>query len=213
MTTVHICTGGLLDVWPDLKAGDKLIGVDAGALRLLEAGYRPDVAVGDFDTIGEAGVERLLEAGITLEQFPAAKDATDTEIALETALGYQPTGIKVYGAIGSRMDHTLANLQLLWKAHSQGVWMEIINRQNHVRLLSERFTGCVVERGEYEFFSLIPVSAEVTGITLTGFLYPLQEAVITLGSSLGVSNQLLGERGRVEIKSGAVYLIASCDLV
>jgi thiamine pyrophosphokinase len=209
---VHICTGGELDVIPEAAENDLLIGVDGGAVALLDAGLTPKLAIGDFDTIGEAGVVRLAEAGVEIAQFPAEKDATDTEIALETALRFGPKEIVLYGALGTRMDHTLANLHLLWKAHRSGVWTSIESGQNRIVLLSETFPSHTVERDRFDYVSLLPLSQRVTGVTLTGFVYPLHDAVLEMGSSLGVSNQLTGARGTVTIDGGALLVISSTDL-
>ncbi len=208
---VHICSGGEWDVLPVAAPGDVVIGVDAGALRLLEHGITPTLAVGDFDTIGPGGVARLKAAGVPMRVFPAMKDATDTQIALEAALAYRPQEIVLYGALGGRLDHALANVQLLWTAHQAGVRARIESRQNRVTLLSDRFPAIVVERDRFRYISLLPLTPQVTGVTLDGFLYPLTDATLVIGSSLGVSNQLAADCGRIVIVSGALLVIQSCD--
>lgn len=211
MRRVHICAGGEWDILPRLETDDVVIGVDGGALRLLEAGIVPHVAVGDFDTIGEAGAARLAKAGAVIERHPPEKDMTDTELALERAVRFQPDEIVLYGGIGTRLDHTLANLHLLWKAHRLGVRMTVESRLNRVVLLSERFPSCTVKRDRFAFISLLPLSERVTGVTLNGFRYPLADAVLAIGSTLGVSNEWTGEQGEVRIASGALLVIAASD--
>ncbi|MFM1650643.1 thiamine diphosphokinase [Brevibacillus sp. B_LB10_24] len=208
---VHICAGGTLDVLPNAMPGDILIGVDAGALRLLEAGAVPTLAVGDFDTIGEAGLSKLVRSGVEIRRFPERKDATDSDIGLQAALSFQPKEIFMYGALGGRMDHSLANVQLLWQAHQAGVWMQIESGDNRIALLSERFRRCRLTRDHYQYVSLLPLSPLVTGITLEGFAYPLHDARLELGSTLGVSNQLTGEAGRIQIESGALLVMSTRD--
>lgn len=196
---------------PSPEANDMVIGVDGGAIRLLDAGIVPALAIGDFDTIGEAGVRRLKGAGVTIDQFPSQKDLTDSEIALKTALALAPSEIVMYGAIGSRMDHTLANLQLLYKAHQAGVWMRIESKENRVLLLSERFPALTIERNQYRFISLLPLSLSVTGITLEGFLYPLHEATVDMGMAIGVSNELIAPAGRITLRTGALFVMCTND--
>ncbi|MGD8190116.1 thiamine diphosphokinase [Brevibacillus ginsengisoli] len=208
---IHIATGGNLDVLPRLAEGDIVIGVDGGAIGLLEAGIVPDIALGDFDTIKEVGIKRLLEAGVAMEQFPAQKDLTDTEIALQKALELAPSAIYLYGAMGSRMDHTLANLQLLYTAHQAGVWMQLESKRNRVMLLSERFPSLKIALDDYRFMSLLPLTLEVTGIHLEGFRYPLHDATIKMGMAIGVSNELQTPTGTITIGQGSLYVMCTND--
>ncbi|AYB37173.1 thiamine diphosphokinase [Brevibacillus laterosporus] len=233
--TIHICTGGYLDMLPQMEREDLLIGVDGGAIALLEGGMIPHIAVGDFDTIQEEGLRLLQEAGIAIKKFSAMKNATDTEIAVEIAMEaarehlrdlgstldsedgvvhlYPAHRFKIvmYGAVGSRLDHSLANLSLLKKAHLEGVWMEIVNRHNRVMLLSDHFPSVNLRGHSGEFLSLVPASLEVTGINLTGFAYPLTDATIPFGSSIGVSNEWANEYGKIERASGDLFVIAARD--
>jgi len=212
ISRVHICTGGRLDVFPVRKENELIIGVDGGALALLDRGITFDLAVGDFDTIGDIGVERIREAGVRLESYSAEKDATDTEIALDLAFSYHPEEIVIYGALGSRMDHTLANLQLLIKGHQAGIWTVIRGYHNEICLLSDRFPSCKVNRGPFAYVSLLPLSMQVTGVTLSDFLYPLDNHTLELGSTLGMSNQLCKESGAISIKSGFLYVLQARDV-
>lgn len=208
---VHIFAGGEADVWPQMKAGDILLGVDRGALRLLDAGLSPTVAIGDFDSLGEGELQRLAAAGIPLEQYPAGKDETDSELALIRALTYQPAEIVMYGALGGRLDHSLANIHLLWTAHRAGVRMRIESRQNRLRLLSPLFPQLEIKRDGYRYVSLLPLESPVTGITLDGFRYPLLDATLTTGSTRGISNELVADRGTISIKSGLLLVMETSD--
>lgn len=209
--TIHICTGGNLDVLPVVQENDMILGVDGGAIRILDQGIVPDMAIGDFDTIGEEGIWRLQQAGVKMEQYPSHKDLTDTEIAIEVAVALEPDEIILYGALGSRMDHTLANLQLLQKAQLAGVWMQIESKQNRVFLLSEQFPQVTISRDHFRFMSLLPMSEKVTGITLEGFMYPLHEATIEMGMAIGVSNEFLHETGTIALRQGKLFVMLTND--
>lgn len=209
---VHIYAGGDADVWPQMKAGDILIGVDAGAIRLLDAGLTPTVAIGDFDTVDSAQLARLTLAGIPLERFPTSKDETDSELAVLKALSYQPKEIIMYGALGGRLDHSMANIQLLWRAHQEGVQMRIESRQNSLQLLSPQFPYREIKKGRHRYISLLPLQPPVTGITLDGFLFPLHNATLRLGSTLGISNQLVAESGTIQMETGVLLVIETSDL-
>lgn len=206
---VIICSGGDLGDWalPYLDNGDYLIGADKGAYYLAERGLRMDAALGDFDSVTEDQL-RLIEkhsSGVSPVD-PVDKNYTDTELAFRHALELLPRHIVILGATGSRLDHTLANVHLLAEALRQGVQACIIDRSNRITLTDKVTT---VARSDYDQVSLLPLSPEVKGITLTGFRYPLRNATLRIGQSLGISNVLAGETGRIEVGEGLLLVIES----
>ncbi|MGX7108609.1 thiamine diphosphokinase [Facklamia miroungae] len=96
-----------------------LIGVDGGAWQLVEAGYRLNFAVGDFDSVNQDQLAQIESASQEVLKYPAAKDDTDMEIGLELALSQdERCPIEVYGAIGhgvGRLDHLIGNLWLVYQ--------------------------------------------------------------------------------------------------
>lgn len=210
---VVIVTGGGLDQ-EDLEEirprEDFLIGVDGGIAALLENGLLPHLAVGDFDSAGMEMHERLATMGVPIEKLPAEKDMTDTHFAVTEALKRRPGNVLLLGAIGTRFDHTLANLFLLEMLEREGVRGEIRNRHNRIRLLRGGGT-CRVRRSRYRYLSLLPLTETASGVTLTGFRYPLTEAVLRRSDSLGVSNELVEEEGAIAIRSGMLFVVESRD--
>lgn len=204
-------SGGNLGPWAlaEIQADDRLIGVDRGALFLLRHGIVPHHAIGDFDSV--CAVERSQieqQVARVTSCDPVMKDQTDTEMAFHWALTQKPKEIILLGVVGSRLDHTLANLHLLAEAQKATIPCRIIDEKNEVQLVTDTL---VVERKRYHYVSLLPLSEQVTGITLSGFRYPLQRATLTRGQSLGVSNQLLAERGTIQVESGQLLVIQSMD--
>lgn len=176
-----------------IRSGDFLIGVDRGALFLCEQGIRMQAAIGDFDSVNEKDKARIRRFSETMQSCdPVDKYETDTEMAFRFALEQQPREIVMYGATGSRMDHTLANVHLLRIGLERGVSTWIVDDHNRITLMNRRLT---VKREGYTYLSLLPMTLEVTGITLKGFRYPLHRAALTIGNSLAISN-------RVERRSG-----------
>ncbi|GGO07201.1 thiamine diphosphokinase [Saccharibacillus kuerlensis] len=206
-----IVSGGL---WTDdyleyIRTGDLLIGADRGALMLIEHGLRPDIAVGDFDSVSAADAERIrANSGRVDSCDPVDKNYTDTELAFELALNEQPSEIVMLGVTGGRMDHTLANVQLLIRALRHQVVCTIRDHNNYIQLTGSQLT--VIDRG-FTYVSLIPATMEVGGVTLEGFEYPLQNATLRQGQSLAVSNKLAGSTGVVSIESGLLLVIQSRD--
>ncbi|MGO4697066.1 thiamine diphosphokinase [Paenibacillus sp. 2TAB26] len=208
---IVICTGGQLGAWAlaHIKPDDLLIGADSGARFLIKNGRRPDISIGDFDSVSE---EDLLEirknSGQTIACDPIDKNYTDTEMAIRLALDLQPTEIILLGALGTRFDHSLANVHLLALSSQQQVKMTIIDDHNKISLISDQLN---IEQQGYPNVSLLPLSLKVEGITLDGFQYPLTDAELTIGQSLGISNVLVSSTGTISIRKGLLLVIQSRD--
>lgn len=186
-----------------------VIGCDAGALWLLEQGEQIDLAVGDFDTIGNDGLARLARVHTQIMQVQAEKDETDTELALLYAIEKKPAHITIYGGLGSRFDHTLANVHLLWKCHKLGIHAKIVDPWNEIQLMDQSLRL----KKTHTYVSLIPYTPVVQGITLRGFKYPLINATLEWGNSIGISNEIVGHEGEIEVASGVLMVIESSDQI
>ncbi|UQZ37145.1 thiamine diphosphokinase [Paenibacillus sp. PK3_47] len=211
VSRVVIVAGGELseDCLRLLDEGDFVIGADRGALFLVSHGITPDISVGDFDSVSPEDVIRIEQGSKEIISCdPVNKDLTDSEMALELALEQQPESILITGVTGTRMDQTLASIQMMTRALQRQVSCSIVDAHNYITLTGSH--ALVLDRG-YTYVSLLPLTPEVTGITLQGFLYPLENATLKLGQSLAVSNRLLGESGIVTIESGLLLIIQSND--
>jgi len=208
---IVICTGGQLGPWAleHIKPADLLIGADSGARFLIANGLRPDIAIGDFDSVSEEDlIEIRKNSGQTIACDPIDKNYTDTEMAVRLALDLQPNELILLGALGTRFDHSLANVHLLALSIKQQVKTTIIDDHNKISLLTDELT---IEQLGYPNVSLLPLSLSVEGITLDGFQYPLTDAELTIGQSLGISNVLLAPTGRISIRKGLLLVIQSRD--
>jgi thiamine pyrophosphokinase len=208
---IVICTGGQLGSWAveHIKNDDLLIGADSGAKFLVVHGFQPDIAIGDFDSVTTEELAAIRKhSGQVIACDPVDKDYTDTEMAFRLALDLQPADILLLGALGTRFDHSLANIYLLALAGEQLISASIIDGHNKITLIGQTAT---VNKDNYPTVSLLPLSAQVTGITLSGFQYPLQDATLRIGQSLGISNVLLAEQGTIELSSGQLLVIQSRD--
>ncbi|MEC0239548.1 thiamine diphosphokinase [Paenibacillus dokdonensis] len=193
----------------EIQPGDFIIGADKGALYLIRHDIKPDLAVGDFDSISPQELKHVrAESGRIVECDPVDKNLTDTELAFEMAIREQPDFIMLVGGTGTRMDHTLANVQMLNRALQHHIECAIMDQNNYITLTGSQIE--VWDRG-YKYVSLLPMTPEVTGITLEGFQYPLENATLKIGESLGISNVLLESVGRVSITSGLLLVIQSND--
>lgn len=208
---IIVCTGGDLDTWAlqNIKQDDILIGADSGAKFLISAGLKPDIAIGDFDSVSEQELLMIREcSNQVISCDPIDKNYTDTEMAFRLALDMKPKEIVLLGALGTRFDHSLANVHLLSLAADHHIKASIIDRHNLIQVIT---TTTVIASNCYPNVSLLPLSAFVSGITLVGFQYPLLNARLVIGQSLGISNVLVAEEGKIYIREGQLLVIQSKD--
>jgi len=207
-----IFTGGRLGDWAlsEIQPGDFLVGADSGAAFLVRHGQKPHLAVGDFDSVTAEELEQIRRASDEVLTFDALdKDYTDTELAFDRALALKPREILLLGGLGTRFDHSLANVHLLRKALEAGIPGAVIDATNEIRLTDSILR---VRGDRFDYVSLLPLSERVTGITLEGFQYPLHDATLTIGQSLGISNRLTAGVGIIRLASGLLLVIQSKDM-
>jgi thiamine pyrophosphokinase len=209
---IIIYTGGTLGAWAleDLRPDDVYIGADRGALFLVQQGLTPTIALGDFDSINNVELELIRQNSRELLACdPVMKDLTDTEMAFTWALNQKPEEIIIYGALGTRLDHSLANIHLLRKALKLLIKCTIIDAHNRIHLTDHYLQ--LEKSAHFSHVSLLPLTLEVKGITLEGFQYPLQDATLEIGQSLGISNILTAPCGHIHLSQGLLLVIESKD--
>lgn len=185
-----------------------LICADGGARHFKSAGIIPHVIIGDFDSVNAAVLKEFQDRGAEIIKYPPNKDYTDVELALDYALSKNAENVFMLGATGSRLDHTLANIQLLHKLHDKGSRGVIINEKNLIYLISDNIE--LSQKDGYKV-SLVPASETVEGVTTKGLAYPLDNAVLYKGTGLGISNEFIADKAVVSIKKGMLYVIVSRD--
>lgn len=190
-----------------LRPGDYCIGADGGTRHILALGLRPDVVVGDLDSVDPVLVAELEAAGVPFERHPAAKDQTDLELAIERALADGAAEVLLVGALGGRLDQTLANLLIL----GQRKWPVPVRLAEGEELAEILHGGeqLEVRAAPGSTVSAIPLSPTVTGITYRGLEYPLEDATLTLGSTRGVSNVVAILPATIAIATGTLLVISA----
>ncbi|MFV9509921.1 thiamine diphosphokinase [Tepidibacillus sp. LV47] len=210
---IFIVSGGILTerLVSMIKEDDLIIGVDRGAEWLIEHGLSPHYIVGDFDSANSSFLEAIKEKyGDKIYRFPSEKDETDTELAVRFAISLQPKSITIIGAIGTRLDHVLANIHVLLLGERQHIPSQIYGTNNRIRLVLPDKT-LYVQKGEYKYISLLPFTEKVEGISIQGFKYPLSQASMEVGQPYGISNELVDEKGTILIEKGILLVIESKD--
>ncbi len=185
---------------------DMLLCCDGGLRHAKALNLTPQMILGDFDSVNPAMLESYGAQGIQIVPYPTHKDYTDMELAVEHALGHNPTAIYILGGIGSRLDHTLANIHVLHHALKAGVPAFLIN-ENHCICLTDSTVTIDGKKGD--LLSLIPLTSQVTGISTQGLAYPLRQETLAMGQSRGVSNVFTGDKANIQIDDGVLIVMTS----
>ncbi|OQA14157.1 MAG: Thiamine pyrophosphokinase [Firmicutes bacterium ADurb.Bin356] len=184
------------------KSNDFVLCADSGYIHAQKAGIRPNLVIGDFDSLKSELVPENLRL-----LAPKEKDDTDTMLCIRYALdkGYKQ-GLLI-GGIGGRFDHTFSNLQALAFAHYRGLQLTMCDEFDSAFLLSEGEHK--IEQKEGYALSLFSFSERCSGVTVKGVKYPLNNAELVNTFPLGVSNEFLDNKARIFIKSGLLLAVLS----
>ena len=187
------------------KPDDLSIAADSGYHTAVALGERIDLLLGDFDSIGD--VPR--DSGIEIQQVPAEKDYTDTQLAVEIALERGASEIIIIGGLSGRLDHTLSTLAILEDLQARGVHGRITDGQSRAHFLKSSST--LVARSPYKYLSLVAADEVVKGVDVEGCKYPLKRATLRRRLQFAVSNEITGNVAFISVRKGGVYIIESGD--
>lgn len=211
MKAVLVCNGAMEDYAfhkEFLDGADLIICVDGGARHFKNLGMLPHVLLGDFDSISGEEMDLFIKNGVEVVKFPVEKDFTDSELAITYAAEKGCTSLVILGGLGSRIDHSLANIFLLKKALDLGIKGIIANEANEVALVKDSIK---MAREEGVKITLLPLFEKAEGVTTKGLYYPLGDATLELGQTWGVSNEFVAEEAEVFVKKGLLLVIKSRD--
>ena len=204
-----IYTGGKIcaeNITEHPKGDDLIIAADGGYKTALSLGVRPDILLGDFDSLGNENIPDSIER----LQVPAEKDFTDTQLAADTAVKKGASEVVIIGGLDGRLDHTLSNLAILEDMGAKRLHCHITNGYNRVRYLNS--TSTLIPRSGYRYLSLLCLSEKVKGVSVEGCKYPLKNATLTRSFQYAVSNEITGNCALVSVRKGGVYVIESRDI-
>lgn len=185
-----------------------IISCDGGMRHTMWLGLTPDYIVGDFDSVSPDILDYYKNQNIELKQVPCRKDETDMELGISHAIELGADDITLIGGIGSRLDHTLANIFQLIRIEKHGIRGRIVNEKNIITLCTSK---AEIYGKKGDLVSFVPISPEVKGVTTKGLEYPLDNAVLYIDSPRGISNVLEGEYAEYTINSGLALIIRARD--
>ncbi len=187
-----------------------IIASDKGLEALDKYKIKPNYIIGDFDSINKQILNKYYnDKDVIIKELNPEKDYSDTHMALKLAIKLKSTEIIIVGATGTRIDHVFANVHVLKEALDKKIECKIVNDKNEIQLINKMTE--LKKDEKYKYISLIPLTTKVEGITLKGFKYPLKNATLEIGHSIGVSNEQIENIALIDVKIGILILIKSKD--
>lgn len=178
---------------------DMVVAADAGFRVLEESKIIPDIVIGDFDTLQYTPKHPHV---ITLN---TEKDDTDMAAAVYEGIkaGYET--FHIYCGTGGRIEHTIANMQLLAKLSVEGKQGFLFGKESVMTAI----TNGIMAFGEdmEGYLSVFAHSDKAEGVYLKGLKYELEDAVLTNTYPLGVSNEFIGVKSSVSVRRGTLFLV------
>lgn len=184
-----------------------IIAVDKGLESLYNINVKPDYIIGDFDSVGKDILDKY--SNTELVKLNPIKDFTDTHMALKLAIDLKADTITILGATGKRIDHALANINIMKEALEKNIKCKMIDTHNEIQLINSY--AKLEKNTNYKYISLIPLTTKAEGITLKGFKYLLNNATLNIGHSIGVSNEQVDDIASINVSEGILILIKSID--
>ena len=216
MTIAVICAGGphseIVDMTEFLQEDTVFIGADRGALHLLQQGITPHEAVGDFDSVTISEYNQIVAAVHKVGRFRSEKNETDTELAVDCALTYNPEHVILTGVTGGRLDHMESALHLLYRLqrNHKEVRFSIRNTTNELSILLTGSYECAHDE-RFPYISFFPFGGDVAGLTLTGFKYETVDARLETGMTKFTSNETVAEVCTISFHQGICLMVRSSD--
>ena len=191
-------------VQAQLTNNDMLIAVDGGLRHIESLGLSPNLIIGDLDSADPEKIQAYHAQGVETKTFPADKDETDLELALQAACELEPETIWVVAALGNRLDQTLANIFLLTLPDLVNFNIRLFDGQTEVFLIRE--SGVI--QGEIgQRVSLLPIHGLAEGIYTEGLKYTLSDETLYPEKTRGISNEMSSSTATVHLKNGLLLCI------
>ena len=198
MACVIFCAGGFDRLLRPLEEGDIVIAADGGLQHTQSLGIKPDIILGDFDSLG------YVPRGS--EKYPVEKDDTDAMLAAKRGLSLGCREFLFYGSLdGPRLDHTVANFQTLSYLTDHGAKGTLIGLRQQVTLLKDgSLTFPKDAKGNISVFAF---GGAAEGVAIRGLYYGLEKGTLTPAFPLGVSNHFIGEEAEVSVEKGRLLIV------
>lgn len=181
------------DVFPTLRLKNQIsdarvIVADSGMRHAEVLGLAPELWVGDFDSTPTELRDQW--SHIEQERYPAAKDKTDGELAIDAALKRGASEIILVGAFGGQFDHVLAHAALLHVIAARGIKTFATAGTEEAWPLTASVSFWQIPTDTR--VSIVGLS-DLKGLSILGVKWPLQKRDVAFGSTLTLSNESKGD--------------------
>ena len=180
---------------------DLIIAVDGGYDNLVRYGYKPDILIGDLDSIKTA-----IPEGMRCVRYPKEKDETDMLLAYEAGVKFGYSDFVMLGATGGRLDHTYANLSLLLYAKEKGHNVTVIDEYGMILCIKNESISLAGNEGAT--LSVFAIGGNADGVTIRGTKYEVDNVTLTPSFPVGVSNEFGSAPAFISVENGALLIIA-----
>jgi len=180
---------------------DYVIAADGGYSALIRFGIEPDMLVGDFDSLGEVPDHP------NIVMSPKEKDDTDMMLAVQEGLKLGYKTFIINGGLGGRLDHTLANIQILTYLANKGARGTIVGNNENITVIKNDEITIDSNTTQGRILSIFSAGDIAKGVTLKGLKYPLNNATIGNNSPIGCSNEFTNQPATISVTNGTLVII------
>lgn len=184
---------------------DYIICSDGGANHAYNMDIIPDYIIGDLDSTDKNTIEYYKSKNVKFEKFPTKKDETDTELCIELSDKLKAKEIHLIGALGGRIDHTIANINLLYYIRKRGIIPKIISEKEEIYIAMNE--ELIIDGEIGDTISILPIKNDAKGVTLKNLEYPLENYDIEFSRPLGISNVMTNINCNIKVNEGSLIII------
>jgi thiamine pyrophosphokinase len=170
----------------------------------MSLGLLPNFVIGDLDSLTEDDLYELGSADVRVDQYPADKDETDLELAIQYALQLDFTSIVVIAALGGRTDQSLGNISLLTDFAASNAAIRFDDGVEEIFFCRNQTQ---VKGRSGDIVSLIPWGGDVSGVVTTGLKWTLRGEILFSYKTRGISNEMTADTAEVQVKSGLLLIV------
>ncbi len=194
------------EILPIIQTSDFVIAADGGTHNCEALGIKPDLIIGDLDSIEPDDVTSYRETGVEVIRYPTHKDESDLELSLEYTFAHGYTEIIIIGGLGERWDMTMINILLMAHPKYSGLNIRLLDGTQELFLIK---SGMPVDLPGKpgDTLSLIPLAGDACGISTHGLEYPLNNETLQFGASRGVSNVFTAASAQINFSQGLILCI------
>ena len=196
-----------------IQSHDFIIAADGGQRHLQTLGLRPDLLIGDLDSLSQQEIDGIQSSKVEVMRFACQKDETDLELAIHAVIQRGFQDLLIIAALGGRLDQTLGNLSLLLRPELTDCQVRLDDGCEEVWLVRSSLTiyGRAGER-----LSLLALGVAARGIQTEGLQYSLHGETLEAHQTRGISNVMTSSVARISLSSGPLICIharknSKCD--